>query len=305
MNRTAVILSTYNGKKFVSEQIRTIMSQSEPVDLYIRDDGSEDGTKELLNVISQGYAGRKVYLEFGDHVGIVDSYLSLIYSISSNYQFVAFSDQDDLWKPEKLQIGILKLESVGSSKPAIYGSNVIISDAHGYPKNTESSHKFPSFVGSLVENIIIGCTLIMNNKALEVVQRYRPNNSRNIIMHDWWIYSLISYLGGQIVFDRKAYIYYRQHEKNAVGVKTGLRKSYARLKRFRATQYRDLFKQAEELSHVPTAVEEFREELRVFMSLSNEDDLISRLSTLIRLGIRMQTISDTILLYLKFCALRS
>ena len=94
-------MSTYNGEKYLSQQIDSILNQKEiDVHLFIRDDGSYDNTWKLLEEYKQKY--EKINIISAKNVGVGNSFMNLLYSVPNIYDYYAFSDQDDIWEPNKI-----------------------------------------------------------------------------------------------------------------------------------------------------------------------------------------------------------
>ena len=163
-----VLMSTYNGERFLKEQIDSILSQ-EGVDvrLLVSEDGSTDRTWEILEVYASGY--RNIVITRGENVGFVKSFSALV-RMALDYtnmeeavqttptedcsiktqspnlggereMFYAFADQDDIWMPKKLMTACSVLSSKDPSKPNLFTSNSMQVDAEG--KELELFHKGP------------------------------------------------------------------------------------------------------------------------------------------------------------------
>ena len=118
-----VLLSAYNGEKYIREQIESILAQTYPnIELIIRDDGSKDRTVEILKEYEQRYENINVVLE--KNIGVTASFFSLIEK--SNSDNIAFADQDDIWLPQKIEVAVQKLEK--REKPALYACNKVLID---------------------------------------------------------------------------------------------------------------------------------------------------------------------------------
>lgn len=214
-----VLMSTYNGERFIEEQIDSILNQIEvEVILVIRDDGSTDRTREILkNYESDG----KIRVFFSScNLGPAKSFMELLYSVG-NYDYYAFADQDDIWKKEKISRAVKMLES--KHRPALYASNQII-----YQQGNEKGLRFKSMpnitlTGIICGNLVSGCTMVFNNELKQILvnQKYRPSDEvLNLRMHDTWIAAVANIIG-IIVYDGESFIDYRIHENNVVGVASG------------------------------------------------------------------------------------
>ncbi len=209
-----ILMSTWNGIEFLQTQIDSILAQEKVnVTLFIRDDGSSDGTQQLLNQYSQNFSNIQWYQ--GDNIKPAKSFMDLIYKSSNQYDYYAFSDQDDYWLPLKLYSGIQKLRDIKNQKePLLYFSKKNLVDRNLKDLNyTDSYVRDVSLGAALLKSVASGCTMIFNAELFAELQSYHPIN---ISMHDAWVYRVATALG-QVVYDSNSYILYRQHGNNTVG----------------------------------------------------------------------------------------
>ncbi len=213
MDKVQVLLSTYNGEKYIKEQIESILKQKEvEVSLLIRDDGSTDKTVEIVQNLAKKYNNITYYQ--GNNIGPARSFMELI-NQSGEFDYFAFADQDDVWKQEKLISAIEKLRTI-EEKPALYISALEIVDEN---LNTIKVKKVSGnfcFEGEIIKNFATGCTQVFNKKLLNEIKSYTPNY---LIMHDSWITRVCYAIGGNVIIDENTYIQYRQHESNVLGYK--------------------------------------------------------------------------------------
>jgi glycosyltransferase involved in cell wall biosynthesis len=210
-------MSTFNGQLFLERQIGSILNQTVPVKLFVRDDGSTDDTPGLLEKLSA--AGRFEW-EQGPNVGVKESFFCLLRKHSGNADYVAFSDQDDVWLPTKLGRATAMLEGVAPSTPALYCSRATITDEQLNPIGlTPLWPHPPAFGNALVENIVSGCTIVLNQSARQLLLSTPP--PERAMFHDWWCYLVIAALGS-VFYDPEPSILYRQHRHNAVGADVSL-----------------------------------------------------------------------------------
>lgn len=212
MKKVQVLLSTYNGEKYIQEQIETILKQENvEISLLIRDDGSTDKTIEILKNISKN---PKVTYYEGENIGPARSFMDLI-NKSEEFDYYAFADQDDIWDSKKIISAIDKLETK-NTKPALYISALEVVDEN---LNTIEIKKVTgnfTFEGEMIKNFATGCTQVFNKKLCDKIKQYNPDY---IIMHDSWITRVCYAIGGDIIIDQNTYIKYRQHNNNVVGYK--------------------------------------------------------------------------------------
>lgn len=128
----AVVMSTYNGEKYLSEQIDSILTQKDVhVELFVRDDGSTDTTRDIISNFME--KNKNIHADFGENLGWAKSFLTELFSVPS-FEYYAFSDQDDVWKPEKLIAGIKAIrheeEQHGKNFPVVWHSSFIFADSN-------------------------------------------------------------------------------------------------------------------------------------------------------------------------------
>lgn len=212
-----VMMSTYNGEKYLRTQIDSILKQNEVnITLLVRDDGSNDKTVEIL----QEYALKKQLSWYtGKNLGPAKSFMNLLekaadLSKSSDKPFYyAFSDQDDYWSPNKLITAIKKIQD--SQKPALYFSQKRIVDANLKEIEKRRSPNYTiSFETAMMRNVATGCTMVFNQSLCEKIMLYKPSY---LVMHDSWIYRICLALDGIVIYDKTPHISYRQHGENVIG----------------------------------------------------------------------------------------
>lgn len=208
-----VVLATYNGAKFLQEFLLSLQNQNfVRIHLIVGDDGSEDGTLEILESFRSSFY--KLTILEGPRKGPAANFFHLLKNVNSEY--VALADQDDVWMPNHL-IDSIELLTVRSVEPQIVYSSVLefgklILTHNKWPARRQE-HGFESF---FFQNYARGCTIVMNRKMVELLSINQ--NSNLAIMHDWWI-ALIAKSCGKAIFIREPHIFYRLHANNAVGNK--------------------------------------------------------------------------------------
>lgn len=223
MPRVQVLLSTYNGEAHLAEQLATVLGQDhEELDILVRDDGSTDRTREVLTSFSRD---PRVSIILGDNLGVVGSFFDLLSRSSTEADYIALCDQDDVWLPDKISRALRFLGDANADRPLLYASRVTIVDEALRRLEMSRRPRKPLGLGNaLAENLFPGCTMVLNRAARDIVSRELPNFA---LMHDWWIYLVISALG-EIRFDEESRILYRQHAHNVVGVASGVRRKVLR-----------------------------------------------------------------------------
>lgn len=216
--KVTVLLSTYNGSKFLLQQLNSLYEQDYPdIRILARDDGSSDSTRSILD--SEHSKGRIEILDGHNNLGPAFSFFELLRcAASTGTEYAAFCDQDDVWHPQKVKHAVLALTELTDSGPAMYCSRLEIVDEHlKHIDYTEMPGKF-GFGNALVENVAVGCTIVLNRKAIDLICDNLPSK---IYIHDWWCYLVLSCFG-DIIFDNNADIKYRQHGSNTIGLPTNM-----------------------------------------------------------------------------------
>lgn len=224
MNKAKVMifLATYNGEKYLAEQLDSIINQSHTNwELWVSDDGSIDATVTILQQYQQKLGAHKMHILAGPQKGYALNFLSLVHRCSAKADYYAFSDQDDIWLKDKLKVAIEKLNCMPSDKPTLYCSGSIIVDAKGsFICQWSNLRKKLCFQNALVECLASGNTMVFNNPTKEIMTQRIP---LALISHDWWAYMLVTGVGGEIFYDTVSHIKYRQHESNVIGYKMDLK----------------------------------------------------------------------------------
>lgn len=217
-----ILMATYNGEKFLNEQIDSIINQSfNDWRLYIRDDGSKDNTLNILNSYAEKYKDKIIIVK--DNKGNLGSKLCFNELMKhSTSEYIMFSDQDDVWLEKKVEIMINKIKEAelvnGKIIPCVVHSDLSVVNSKletinpslwNYEKIDPRKNSFNRL---LMKNTITGCTMIMNRTLKELVKDV-PLMAN---MHDHWI-ALVASAFGKIEFIPEATILYRQHENNVVG----------------------------------------------------------------------------------------
>lgn len=213
----AVLISTYNGEKYLKSQLDSIINQ-QGIDLkiIIRDDGSHDSTREIIKQYKDNYR----FIEFidGENCGCSQSFNQLCsYALNNvNADYYAFCDQDDIWLPTKLKSAVDILEKYDSELPNLYFSNLtMVSENLSYIRNLFEINEVSNCKNlALVQIFTYGCTCVFNYSAL----KYYCIPKKNVCYHDNWIF-IVCALWGNIFYDSTSHILYRQHDSNLSGIK--------------------------------------------------------------------------------------
>lgn len=241
--KVTIILSTFNGEAFLEQQLESLFNQTYPnIDLFIRDDGSSDGTISILKRYEDNF---KINICYGKNIGVIRSFFRLINSIPGGTSYVALCDQDDVWDKDKIARAIRALSEYNEHYPAMYCSAVrwVDEELRYIGCSKEKKHK-AKFENALVHNIANGCTIMINQAAHYLIAD-KNIDFRNIRMHDWWIYLVISAFG-KVFYDAIPTMNYRQHGNNVVGASSGINLWKKRIKRHFKKNKRSVINQVKE-----------------------------------------------------------
>jgi glycosyltransferase involved in cell wall biosynthesis len=244
LSKVAILLATYNGAKALQEQLDSYVRQTHvPALLMVSDDGSTDATRAILTSFAQAHPDIPLTILDGPGAGAAQNFLYLLRQVPDWIDVAALSDQDDVWLPEKLSRGLAALNRAAASQaaagqPLLYCGRSWECDAQLNNRTLSRGLKRPaSFRHALVQSIAGGNTMMLDRAALTLC-RAASLEAREIVVHDWWIYQIITGVGGKVVFDNTAWTLYRQHSGNLIGANRGFKAKKKRLRMLAAGQYR-------------------------------------------------------------------
>lgn len=255
--KIAVVISTYNGSKYVTEQLSSIINQSlKPSWIVVRDDVSSDNTIEIVKQI----VGKDlIFVPSMQNLGPTQSFLACLKYVPEAATHVAFSDQDDVWDPKKLERAITKLESTHSEKtPSLYCSEYLFCDQDLNIQGPSHLNAVEvTFQRLLYENHCSGNTMVFNRPLLDLINK---SCFLNIYIHDWWT-ALLASATGTLVYDNWPCLKYRRTGNNASPTgKVGLK---LLKKRF------DLFFKSGKLKLITQQLQELYDNFGSFLSPEN------------------------------------
>jgi glycosyltransferase involved in cell wall biosynthesis len=224
-NSISIIIATYNGGRYLAEQIKSIVEQSyKDWHLLIRDDGSSDNTLSVINEYTRQYPDKiKLLTDNDGNIGASQNFLRLLSYADTEY--VMFCDQDDKWLPDKIKITLDKIkvteEKHGISNPLLIHTDLKVADENlnvisdSFWKYQQlNPEKGKTLNRLLMQNVITGCTVMINRALREKIKSF----PQQTLMYDWWI-ALVASAFGNIDYISQATMLYRQHRENIVGAK--------------------------------------------------------------------------------------
>lgn len=215
--KVAILLCTYYGQHYLAEQLDSFAAQSHTNwEVWASDDGSKDGTHEILQAYKHKWPAGRLSIHFGPAEGFVANFLSLTCKACIEADYYAYSDQDDIWEGDKLARAVEFLETIPPSIPALYCSRTRSVDENNNEIGLSPLFsKPPSFANALVQNIGGGNTMVYNNAARALLREAGENIP--VVTHDWWAYMVVTGCGGKVFYDSAPTLRYRQHGGNLVG----------------------------------------------------------------------------------------
>ena len=216
-----ILLSTYNGEQYLEEQVKSIQEQTyQEWELLIRDDGSSDGTVELIKQLAT--RDSRIHFINENHienVGVIKSFHALLkYSKADLY---CFSDQDDFWLPEKISLQVTEAKKYSQDKPLLIYTDLKVVDEnlsvlHESMIRTQSDHANTELVQEMTENTVTGGVSLINHALAEL---WTGEEMNELLMHDWYLGLLASAFGNLVYIDQPTELY-RQHADNVLGART-------------------------------------------------------------------------------------
>lgn len=213
----AILLCTMQGESFLREQLDSIINQTYPFWLiWASDDGSTDGTQSILKEYQKKLGSEKMRVEKGPSQGYIKNFLSLVCNEKIEAKYYAYSDQDDIWLPEKLSRAIAWINTIPLNVPALYCARTCnVDEENNFLSLSPLFSKPPAFANALVQSIAGGNTMVFNQAACQLLRQAGPDVK--VASHDWWTYLVVSGCGGQVYYDPEPMLRYRLHGRNQIG----------------------------------------------------------------------------------------
>jgi glycosyltransferase involved in cell wall biosynthesis len=215
-----IILSTFNGERYLAEQLNSIvMVHYDGLEVLARDDGSTDATIDILNDFAQQFSWFRISKNSGTHLGIANSYVQLLEeSLHLDLRYLSFCDQDDIWIGDRFSDASDYLDA---SIPTLLVGSLTLVDKNSQPlKEARKFSKPGSHYFSIFFNQATGCALVINKELAKLIVLSKPHFT-NEILHDWRAYLLAAFFGEVKICDNE-WVLYRQHDNNSVGYSHGI-----------------------------------------------------------------------------------
>lgn len=212
-----VMMSTYNGAKYVAEQIDSILAQEHvDVTLAIRDDGSTDGTLDILYDYANKYSN--IQVSAGDNVGYAASFWTILMQADNAYSYYAFSDQDDLWDAKKLAAAIFAMKKY-DNELKLYTSALRVVDEDLNEQYINTFPKLKTTLGSAITRPrLSGCTMVINKALFELCKTFDIRDGEGTcLVHDVAVYLTALSCGAKVIFSKRSYIRLRRHAQTVTG----------------------------------------------------------------------------------------
>ncbi len=220
----AILMATYNGERFLSEQIDSLLHQTnEDWHLYVHDDGSKDGTVSLLKRYQEQHPDRITLLDYPSQGGPCRNFLSMLEKVEALYYM--FCDQDDVWLPEKIALSFQEMKHMevqAPDKPIVIHTDLTIVDEHLHPiydSMWKYSGIYPQYIKTFADagghtTIATGSTLLFNHTARDACFAHQTEKA---LMHDSWLCLCTLRHKGIIQGVAHKTVLYRQHGGNCLG----------------------------------------------------------------------------------------
>lgn len=245
-----VAMATYQGKKYLESQVRSVLTQ-EGVDVHlvVSDDGSTDGTREWLADVAARDSRVTLLPPRGGEPGVAANFMYAFDNLQvEEGQFAAFADQDDIWWPGKLRT---QVEFLRDEDADAVSSNVLAFTRRGGTVRKEVLRKDQDQVAwdYIFEAPSAGSTFLLTFEAWRLIVGYQRRwGVEGVALHDWFAYVVVRAAGMKWAIDARPHVAYRQHSQNALGAHKGPRAALTRFLKLRSGHYREQFLVAAEVA---------------------------------------------------------
>lgn len=235
MKTVGVVIATYNGEKFINEQLQSIVSQTKsPEKIIIVDDCSTDGTKKIINEKIKIFPELFVFIENEQNLGVTKTFEIGISACKNDY--IALCDQDDIWMPNKISELFALLEKNEDAKLCFHDLALIDEQGNRLGRNFWEAAPIPLPVTGTaarkrlanIEGIVPGCTMFFSSDLKKIIL---PMPESRWILHDWWISAITFFFANPVPFRGEPLAFYRLHANQTGGIPTTIKKKKNRKNR--------------------------------------------------------------------------
>ena len=297
-----ILLATRDGAAHLGPQLDSIAAQSHrDWSLIVSDDGSADATCTMVERFARQRENPVTLLQ-GPGRGSAANFLFLMRewaALAPPDAWMAFSDQDDVWLADKIARAVDLLARVPAGGPALYCSRSWVCDTGLANRRLSAPRPHPpGFRNALVQNIAAGNTIVLNPAAARLAAA-AAQEAGQVVVHDWWLYQLITGCGGTVLHDDRPGLLYRQHSGNLIGANDGLAARARRVSGLLGGTVRDW--NAVNIAALRRSAYRLTPENRALLEAfahARRAHLPARLAALARLGLYRQSRPATLSLYL-------
>lgn len=228
-----ILLASYNGEKFLTEMIDSVLNQTyENIRLVLSDDNSKDSSVQILEKYALENPERVIHYRSGQRFGCAQKhFMHLLMKFYHDSDYIMFCDQDDVWHKNKVEITLKRMKELeeGQDIPVLVHTDLRVVDGDlneispSFCKHSGLNGNRVELNKLLVQNVVTGCTVMLNGALARIGVKNEITDA--VMMHDWWL-ALIASAFGKIGFVDEPTIDYRQHGNNSVGAKNVYSLSY-------------------------------------------------------------------------------
>ncbi|NLO08883.1 MAG: glycosyltransferase family 2 protein [Clostridiales bacterium] len=293
MDNISIIMTTYNGEKYLEEQLVSILSSTyKDFELYIIDDGSQDNTMEILERYKEKYPDKLHVSRNETNLGVTLNFLTAVSKTTSEY--IMLCDQDDVWKVDKIAKTLKRVKQMevqfGKELPiAVFTDAYVVDESlniihESFFRSGRLNPRLTDLPHLLMENKLIGCTVMVNQAVRRILQSSPlPKRAR---FHDGWL-GLIAASVGKVGFIKEPTLFYRQHGANVVGNRGFISYFFNRIGNIRKQKraLSELYMQAEEFAFLYHNLIDGRKlDIISRFSKLGKENFIKRRITILRYG---------------------
>ena len=298
----AILMGTHNGARFLPEQLDSLATQTHQNWVLIAsDDGSTDDTLRVLKAYQAKWPAGKLTIREGLKRGFCANFQSMACDPGIKADYYAFCDQDDVWLPNKLEVAVGNIAAHQAHKevtlPFLYCGRTSYVSEKLEPIGISPLFVFPAkFRNALVQSIAGGNTMVFNQETKLALEKV---GMVDVPSHDWWLYLLVSGIGGEVYYDKEPQILYRQHNDSIVGENRSFSSKCFRAYTLLRGRFRNWnTKNIEALCVVNGMLTEDNQEILRLFKLLRSAKLIDRFRLMEVCGLYRQTWRGTMTLFL-------